>query len=85
MKYKVYGQNGHARMDYNGVPVISMPVLLRTRLLEPVELLNMTVEQGLIRPDEGELSAMKRDLVALVRTMKQDAAIRLMRLLEEED
>ncbi|HLC54195.1 MAG TPA: hypothetical protein VJK07_01055 [Candidatus Nanoarchaeia archaeon] len=77
MTYKAYGQKGHVMMDYNGVPVIDMPVRLGTNLLEPVKILNKTVEQGIINPDERELTDMKRALVAIVRTMRQETKNRL--------
>ena len=65
--------------------MLEVPVSLRTRLLEPVEVLNRICKEGIIRPSEVELTDMKRDFVEFARAMKQNAAIRLIHLLNEKD
>ena len=84
MNYEIYGAGGRIRLEYQGNLVLDIPVSLGTRLLEPVELLNKVVETGIIKPDERELADMKRDLVALVRTMNQKASDRLVRMVFDE-
>ena len=85
MNYKISDEGGKVRLDYLGTPVLEVPVSLRTRLLEPVEVLNRICKEGIIRPSEVELADMKRNLVALVRTMNQKASDRLVRMVFDEE